>query len=52
MDYVVAKPFNTETQRFRVGAPVLETDNLAPLSFDDLKARRWIDKVARAASFN
>lgn len=42
IDYVVAKPFNSSQRRFPVGAPVLETDDLSPHAFDDLKRRKWI----------
>lgn len=44
----VAKPFNTITQRFRVGAEVSEADDLAPHSFADLKQRRFIADAAPA----
>lgn len=42
MIYVVAKPFNSHNRRFPIGAEVLETDDVSPLDFDILKARRWI----------
>jgi hypothetical protein len=46
----VAKPFNSITQRFAVGAEVSETDNLEPHSFDDLLERGFIvDEPAKAA---
>lgn len=46
----VAKPFNSRTQRFKLGAPVSETDDLAPLSFDDLKTRGFISDGADASA--
>lgn len=46
----VAKAFNTINQRFKVGADVSENDDLAPHSFEGLKAGGFIsDGVAAKA---
>lgn len=50
MTHVVAKPFNTVNRRLRVGAPVEETDDLSPHTFDDLKKRHWIVSGATKAA--
>ncbi len=42
MKYVVAKPFNSHTQRFAVGAPVLDTDDLTPFDREGLRDRGFI----------
>lgn len=45
----VAKPFNTITQRFKLGADVSEADDLAPFSFADMKARGFISDAVDAS---
>lgn len=42
MSNLVAKPFNSTTQRFVEGQPVSILDDLAPHTFEDLKARGFI----------
>lgn len=44
----VAKPFNSITQRFRVGSEVNDGDDLSPHSFGDLKTRGFITDKAEA----
>jgi hypothetical protein len=46
-DHVVAKAFHSTQRRFRVGDPVSESDDLAPLTFEDLKARKFIVVAAK-----
>lgn len=46
----VAKPFNSITQRFKLGAPVSENDDLAPHSFEDLKTRGFISDKSDTSS--
>ena len=48
MAHIVAKAFNSNIHRFKVGAPVSARDNLWPHNFDDLKARGFI-ALARSA---
>lgn len=50
MSHVVAKPFNTESRRLKAGAPVAETDDLAPHAFADLKARGFVRSTAQPAA--
>lgn len=50
MTHVVAKPFNTVNRRLRVGAPVEETDDLSPHTFDNLKKGHWIVSDATKAA--
>jgi hypothetical protein len=46
--HVVAKPFNTTLQRFRLGAPVAPSDDLSPHTREDLEARGFIKQPAAA----
>lgn len=42
MTLVVAKPFNTTLQRFRVGDTVSEDQSFEPHSLGDLKMRKFL----------
>ncbi|MFG1304156.1 hypothetical protein V5F34_08455 [Xanthobacter autotrophicus] len=42
MSTTVIKPFTTKLQRFPVGVPVTEADDLAPFTLDDLKERGFV----------
>jgi hypothetical protein len=44
MTYKVLSPFNTATQRFRVGAAVSASDDLHPHTIDSLLAAKLIGK--------
>lgn len=45
----VIKPFRTARQRFAIGAPVTEADDLAPFTFDHLKKKGFIGAQPKAA---
>lgn len=50
MTLVVAKPFNTHLQRFRVGDPVDEGMTLAPHDLADLKKRKFVVDEKKTAA--
>lgn len=45
MQAEVKKPFNTHLRRYRVGDPVLSSDDLAPHTFASLIASESIDQA-------
>lgn len=48
MSHTVAKPFNTATQRFKVGSVVNDGDDLVPHTIDSLKAGGFVTVVQAA----
>lgn len=49
MEHVVSKPFNTITQRFKVGASVTEAD-VTPLDWEHLKARGFVSEPSASVA--